>query len=69
MKYSKLCQQLATDLNRYRAMNEKRRKSFYGRFIERRIRKTTGTLKAFDKAMGVHHGPGGNYSPTQKPDK
>lgn len=63
MRFNKLCQKLATDQNRYKAMSEKKRKSFYGRFIMRRIRKTLQRIKVIEESIGVFHGPGGNYNP------
>jgi hypothetical protein len=66
MRYAKLCQRLATDQNRYRAMSEKKRRTFHGRFIARRIRKTTTRLRAMEKAIGVYHGSVGEYPPPQQ---
>lgn len=63
MKFAKLSQKLSADQNRYKAMSEKKRKSFYGRFIMRRIRKTIERIKVIEESIGVFHGPGGNYNP------
>jgi len=63
MKFNKLCQKLAADQNRYRAMSEKKRRSFYGRFIARRIRKTIDKIRNIERMVDKRSLPTGDYNP------
>jgi len=62
MRFAKLCQRLAADQKRYRAMDEKKQKSFYGRFIARRIRKTLTRIHMIQETIGMGANPG-DYKP------
>lgn len=61
MTFAKLCQRLAADQKRYKEMTEKGQRSLYGRFIFRRIRKTSEKINTIARAIGTATGPGGNY--------
>lgn len=63
MSFAKLSQKLATDQNRYNAMSEKKRRSFYGRFIARRIRKTVDKLRNIEKMVDRRTISTGDYNP------
>lgn len=63
MSFAKLCQKLATDQNRYKAMSEKKRGSFYGRFIARRIRKSIDKIRNIEKMVSRRTISTGDYNP------